>query len=496
MSGKPSNRRHEIMTAREVQLRRNVLAADGGRAYVDARLWRAPNETDISWSGDTSAGIVGRRERTALVNDAGRISNKINQYIFKKSIVRDGIDEAFRQNCTGDGESLDRFMERVNTAITTCGWCWLQADRAALAEGGETLANRAPIRWILWHATDVPDWCLDATGQIKWLITRSSIYLNDDPATEAQSAQLFTLYHLKDGVVHVTETTDCLIKGLNLRHDVEIPGLNRIPFCLVGKPSAAAWWFDDVENIQAQILNLDSMHNETLMENVYPQLVLPSSVANDLQLKLTETGINGQKVVALIREATIGRKIPILESAEDKGISRFIAPSGDLKMLIEEGSRKRALLFDIAGLALFNKETRQIQTAESKQFDQLDTNSTLANRAQVLKDVEMRMVEMCRVFDAAFPQWEAQYPESFDVVDLAALSKSLVEMSNMPEKTEKVKKLMAKVALRILKETAQGYISDEEIEEAMQEIDETDFSEKPLPNPFDQLKNPPEDGDD
>ena len=66
----------------------------------------------------------------------------------------------------------------------------------------------------------------------------------------------------------------------------------------------------------------------------------------------------------------------------------------------------------------------------------------------------------------------------------------------MPEKTAKVKKLMAKVALRILKETAQGYISDEEIEEAMREIDETDFSEKPLPNPFDQLKNPPEDGDD
>lgn len=450
-----TNRKHDIIKNREFQLRHNALAVEGGRPYIDARLWRAPNETDISWKGDLASGIVGRRQRTALVNDAGRIASKINQYIFKTSPGREGIDEAFRANCTGDGESLDRFMERVNTALTACGWCWIQADRAVLAEGEtETLADKAPIRWLLWEALDVPDWCMDASGEFKWLITRSTIYINDDPLVEARSAQIFTLYQLKDGIVHVTEEMDRQIPGVELRKGVPIAGLTRIPFSLVGRPREKAWWFDDVENIQAQILNLDSMHNETLMENVYPQLVLPASVANDLQMRLSETGVDGAKVVALIREVTIGRKTPVLESPEDKGITRFITPSGDLKLLTEESKRKRDLLFDIAGLALFNKETRQIQTAESKQFDQLDTNSTLANRAMILKEAEARMVELSCVFDKGFAKWEAKYPEHFDVVDVVSLTQSLVELSNMPDKTPKVRKLMAKITLRLLKESA------------------------------------------
>ena len=52
---------------------------------------------------------------------------------------------------------------------------------------------------------------------------------------------------------------------------------------IVGLPSAKAWWFDDVENIQAQCLNYDSMHNETLTDAVYPQLVVPMSLLNTLE---------------------------------------------------------------------------------------------------------------------------------------------------------------------------------------------------------------------
>ena len=40
------SRKHSIMGLRERQLRRNELAYNGGRPYIDERLWRAPNETD------------------------------------------------------------------------------------------------------------------------------------------------------------------------------------------------------------------------------------------------------------------------------------------------------------------------------------------------------------------------------------------------------------------------------------------------------------------
>ena len=486
-----TDRQHKIMQARQAQLRRNALAVDGGRDYIDERLWRAPNETDASWSGDPKHGIVGRKERTGLVNDAGRVANKINQYIFKEEAKRDGADAGFLADCTGEGEGVHDFMQRVNTAVTAGRWCWLQADRAPLAEGeSETEASKAPIKWVLWDALDVPDWCVDAAGNIRWLITRSAVYMNEDPRQGAAEATLYTLYELgEDGHVYVTEKSD---KGNmpNLRDHALVPGLDRLPFALVGRPSAKPWWFDDVENLQAQILNLDSMHYETLIETVFPQLVIPASIGNSLETRLVEKMVNGETVAAVIRELTLGRRIPIMEGAEDKGISRFITPDGDLKLLTEEAGRKRALLFDMVGLALFNKETRQVQTAESKQFDQLDTNSTLANRALVLQRAEAALIELSQLFDKGFAAWEPAYPSKFDVVDVAALSQALVQTANMPNKTPLVKKIEVKCAVRVLKEVAAGMVTQKEIDEALAEIDETDFEEPTmLPNPFEGLEN-------
>lgn len=488
---------HRILSKRVYQHEMNRLASLGGRPYVDARLWRAPNETDISWAGDRSAGIVGRKERTACVNDAARVASKINQYIFKHQAARSGADEAFLSNCTGDGESVHEFMQRVCSSITHGRWCWLQVDRAPIQEGEEeTLATKAPIKWIKWDALDVVDWCLESTGEIKWLITRSTVYDNSDPRKEAQEAVLYTLFEREEGKVYVSEELDGKAE-IPLRERVEIPGLQRIPFILVGRPSADAWWFDDVENIQAQTLNLDSMHNETLVDNVYPQLVVSDSLANSLEVKLRESNVSGQKIATLVRELTLGRKIPIVESAEDKGISRYIAPSGDLKMLTEECDRKRNLLFDIAGLALFNKETRQVQTAESKKFDQMDTNSTLANRAVLLEDAEKKLIALSKMFDGDFKDWEPVYTKEYDVVDIAAISSALQTAGNMADKTPMVRKLIAKANVRILKEVGSGIATDDEFAEALEEIENTDFAAlHAVPDPFEAILKKSEENDD
>ena len=56
-------RKHPVYIERMVQIMRNRLAVDGGRPYIDARLHRAPNETDVSWFGSVEDGIVGRKDR-------------------------------------------------------------------------------------------------------------------------------------------------------------------------------------------------------------------------------------------------------------------------------------------------------------------------------------------------------------------------------------------------------------------------------------------------
>ena len=493
-----STRQHRIYKERHNQLHMNGLAARGGRPYVNARLWRAPNETDVSWNGDPANNIVGRLARTASVDDAARVANKINQYIFKVPATRDGADAAFLSNCSGDGESINAFMQRVNLSITYGKWCWVQVDRAPIPDGeAETLATKKPCKLILWDVEDVTDWCINAAGEIQWIIVRSQIYDNADPRTDPVEGFLYTLYELIDGHVYITEeVAEGQKKMADLRVKVELPGLSKIPFVLIGKPDEKAWWYDGVENLQAQVLNLDSMHNETLTETVYPQLVLPTSLANDLEVKLSEKDINGKKVVSLIRELTVGRKIPILESGEDKGITRYIAPGGDLKMLTDEAMRKRNLLFDIAGLAMFNRETRQVQTAESKAFDQLDTNSTLGNRATLLQESEIKIVAMIKVFDPGFKGWEPKYETEFDVVDVVALGQALTLAANAPDKTPIVKKICAMINVRILKELSNGIVPDDVFDDALDEIEKHDFAAQTmLPNPFAALEDKPDEDD-
>lgn len=473
-----SSRHHPIFLARSRQLDLNRLAAKGGRPYIEARLWRAPNETDAQWAGDAKEGIVGRKERSALVNDAGRIVAKIRQYIFKKQPERHGVDEVFSANCAGDGVSLDDFMGNVCDAMTTGQWCWIQVDSTPAAVDPNTgrtyeqnLENKPRVFWRLWESCAVQDWSIDDDGTLRWIIVRTWIYDNSNPFAEARKVEISTLFYLdpRDGHVYVTdEATEDV--NLQLRKGELIQGLDRIPFVLVGNPSPDAWWFDDVENIQAQVMNYDSMHNETLTDAVYPQLVVPMALLNTLQTNLDVEKLDSEHLIVLQRELIKGRKNPFYEDGESKGTTRYVSPgSGDLKMLTDEQDRKRRLLFDMAGLALMNRETRQVQTAESKSFDQLDTNATLGNRSLILQRAEARAVELSKYFDTTFKTYEPVYNTKFDVVDVAALSQTVQTLSQLPNITPNMRRIVLKAAMRIVLEV--GGVGDDDYERIVEEIE-------------------------
>lgn len=498
-----SQRKHPFFTKRMPQLDLNRLANAGGRDYIDIRLWRAPNETDTQWFGDKEEGIVGRKERTALVNDAQRVTAKIRQYIFKKPVERKGVDDGFSKDCGGDSTSVDEFMGSVCDALTTGQWCWIQVDSTAVRVGEDgkpleqTLENKPKVFWRLWESCAVPDWFIDDMGVIRWLIVRTKLLINDDPYSEAKVVALSTLFRLdaEDGKVHVTEEVEGGVSvNFNLRQDEVLPDLDRIPFVLVGKPSDRAWWYDDVENIQAQILNYDSMHNETLTDAVYPQLVVPMGLLNTLETDISLDKAGAKKLIILQRELIKGRKNPFYEQAEEKGVTRYIQPnSGDLKMVVEEQDRKRKLLFDMCGLALFNRETRMVQTAESKSFDQLDTNATLGNRAAILEEAERNAVALSQYFDPAFKVYEPVYSRNFDVVDIEAMSQSISTLSQLPNLTPKMQKVILFCAIRIVREI--GGVDEKMYQEVYEEIKNAPEEEFERKNPFDDLNDGDEDPD-
>ena len=490
-----STRINPIYQKRIGQLDLNRLAFHGGRDYVDRRLWRAPNETDTQWFGDKDEEIVGRKDRSCLINDAGRIAGKIRQYIFKKPVTRNGIDGDFEANCAGEGVTVDDFMGNVCDSLTTGQWCWIQVDTTPqmLDDQGkpvaQTEANKPKVFWRLWDSCAVPDWCIEQDGTLRWIIVRTKIYQNSNPFTGGKFVDLSTLFWLnpEDGKVHVTEEASDSV-NFELRRDEVLPDLDRIPFVLIGNPKATAWWFDDVENLQAQVMNYDSMHNETLTDAVYPQLVVPMSLLNTLETDLQLDKLGAKKLITLQRELIKGRKNPFYENSEDKGITRYIQPaSGDLKMITEEQDRKRKLLFDMCGLALFNRETRQVQTAESKSFDQLDTNATLGNRALILQCAEKLAVELSKFFDPSFAEYEPVYNTKFDVIDVQAMAQTISTLSQLPNLTPSMKRIMLKCTMKVILEA--GGVEEEEFEKAMQEIDALTDDELAEVNPFEELED-------
>jgi hypothetical protein len=445
-------------------LTNNLLAFRGGKPYIMARLHRAPNESKISWEGNQADnGSVGRRERAYLINDAGRVTAKINQYLFAEPAEREGIDATFAANVTGTGESINSFWQSVSESFTAGQWVWLQVDRSAPDRDPETGALRPRtraqreaagdrVRWILWQSTDVIDWRFDQDGQLVWLLTQEDQYDNADPMAEATLAPIRTLWIRgtagKGATWHrYTQDKDKVIDlGTG---DVST---QEIPFICLGKPSGLPWWFDDVELLQASAMNLDSLHQENLVKTVYPQLVISSAMLNNLRNVLEErTKADGQQIMEMVRELVRGLDRPFVEAPEDKGLTRYLQPlASDLKALPDERTRLQKALFDMVGLALFNRETRQVQSAEAKQFDHMDTEATLQNRAMLMQETEIRLVALSARIDTTFQTYVPVWPTTFDVPDTATDVQALTTVANLTELTPTLRRKLLKAAAKIL----------------------------------------------
>lgn len=470
-----TERKHPIIEKRSRQQQLNALAYVGGADYVHARLVRAPNESDFSWRGRNTSGNsggwdTGRRDRAVCHREGGRVADKINQYLFSKPVQRAGVDEAFALHAGTQGESLAEVWEHVSRAVTLNGWCWVAIQQPAIPDGMSLKAAQEAglgVRLAVLAPWEVPDWHFKGDGTLEWAITEATVRDDADPEVEAKDVKVRTLWQRKpEGLVVVTYHED-------KEHARATYAKRAIPLVLVGKLSADPWWFDEVENVQAQLLNLASLHHENLTRAVYPQLVIPDSTFQNLEMKLVERsgGIDSGSVIEVVKEMTRSADAPIVEGAEDKGITRYICPSAnDLNAIPQTIKSERFDLFDSVGLAQFNRELRSVQSAESKAFDHLDTNATLRQRANLLQTAERAVVAKIRELDPNFAAYEPVYNADFDVSDVTADAQALVQVGNVPGLTLSQRKVLLRAATHVIGGICP--ISEEEQAAINAEIDE------------------------
>jgi len=467
-----ATRKHKILSDRNEQLRRNLMAKAGGGAYITARLSRFPCESDASWNGDGS-GIQGRPDRSFLINYAGRIVTKVNQYVFGQDVGRNNVDETFAADATRTGLTVDEFMQNVSGNYTAGQWDWIGVDRGtpgidpatgqpATRSVAQREAEGDRIFWTLWKSTEVVDWHFGQDGRLVWLITQESVYENDDPATAAVEKVIRTvwergkgtrLYLDPDDPEKVVQTEDFTISA------------KLVPFVPVGVPSSMPYWFDDVERVQAALLNLESAHHENLIQTVFPQLVITTDLVDEV-MRLSDRSYD--ESLEMVR----GIEYPLMETKESAGITRYLTPAaGDLKAIPDEILRRRKELFEIVGLALGKSDSGQVESAESKAWDHLDPAATLRTRAILLEDVEKKAIGISRELDSTFAEYEPEYPRQFNLVDVAQDMKTLVELSALELPRSAIRESM-RISVEIMDQIRK--IPDDRKAEILKEIDEMD----------------------
>lgn len=448
------DRKHPILQKREAKQRLNALAYSGGQDYVYARLWRAPNESQLSWQGKATINYgdwaTGRRDRAVCRREGGRVADKINQYLFSHPVQRTGADEAFVRNAGASGESLAEVWEAVSRAVTLNGWCWVAIKVPSTPEGMSLKDARAAgigPRLAVLQPWEVADWHFGGDGLLDWAITEAEVRRDDDPTVEAKSVKIRTLWQRANGGIKVS-----IYEDDKLASESAYP-TKVIPLQLVGRITDSPWWFDEVESVQAVLMNLQSLHNENLMRSVFPQMVIPSSTFDNLEMRLVERsgGVNSSSVIEVVKEMTRSADAPIVEGAEDKGITRYICPSAsDLSAIPTAVKQERLDLFESVGLALFNREQRTVQTAESKAFDHLDTSATLKQRAELLQAAERATVTIIATLDPNFAAYEPIYNTDFDVPDVTGDAQALVQVGNVPGLTITQRKVLLRAATHVL----------------------------------------------
>ena len=475
-------RQKPALKMRKKQLTINLLGLEGGRPYVDTRLSRFSGETIIDWVGGTrpdGSASTGRLQQTHSFPYLGRIDGKINQFVFQTPPAREGGDIEVIKDISRDSKSVNDLMRQASSYRFACKWCWIMVDAPARKEDGSayTVAEKKEQKirpyWRILSPLDVMDWSFDARGVLQWIKTIEIDYDDSDPTALPSPRRVIKLWEIgkctKYTIVDKKDRRYTRSAGTRTQVETEeIPltddkgnAMAVVPFVLVGEADAKPTAFDDLESINRTIMDLGSVDRANFFNCNYPQLVLPKSLLQTMQM-------DGYGSVAEeIGRLLLGYKYPIMVDKDDVTPSYLIPDASALKGGSERLASLKRDLFEVTGLAL-EQESRQVASAESKQWDFQDVSAVMTARAETLEDAETRAVAISKAWDSEFEGWAPAYNRKFDIGNLKDELAALVMAGNISGPPAYHRLIVKKIIDRVNRIGSQP--SQEEIDELAEEL--------------------------
>lgn len=450
------NTRHPEYSDHEFAWKRARDAYSGGTDYIHRALIRHVSEIPLEFEE--------RLKRAYYFNYPRNIAQRITQYALAVDPVRSGADPDLVEDWSRSGLRTNEVMRQVSTLLNIYGRAWLFVGSPTFdGPVDRERAERERLRpyCVALSPLSVLDWAYGPDRRLIWAKVEEKHTYDQDPDIDRRTVSRIRLW-TRDKWRLFDPLTGAITEGDN--------PTGVIPLVELIEPDGygieANHWFEDVVRISDAILNNESEAQMNVVKQMFGMLVVSESFARGAEKIQPRKNEEESGSFA----AVVARSAALIESVEEKGISRYISPSGvETSTIRAENTRLKQELYDVVGLAI-QSQSREAQTAESKAWDFQNVTQFLANRADLLEQAELRAWEIMKLWDSAVPVPEVTYNRKFAVRDLEKNIAGLLQLSNVPDAGIEFRKAALGVAVDLL--DAIGSIPDDRKTALLAEIDE------------------------
>lgn len=426
------NRCHETYRKNREIWEHSRDAYSGGADYIARALVKHVSEIDLEY--------LERLRRACYFNYPRKIARLITQYLLSVEPQRENADIAAVEDFSRSGLRANEVMRQFSTLLTVYGSAFMFMDMPFFQ--GEVDAERKkkenlrPGARVL-SPLEVPDWAFGEDGKLNWIIIEEEISPDNGPFVPAGKYLRRVLW---------TRDEFFVFRRLPSAGNIELEscGLNplgEVPAIRVADPdgfgSDCRHYFEDVVRISEAILNNGSEAQMNIVKQMFGLLVISDTFARGAKMLENSAPGNGSGNGAKPKFShLLARSAALWETPEERGISRYISPSGaDITAIREENLMLKRELFDVVGMPLRNEST-QAQTAESKAWDHHQIRQFLVSRVDILEQTEMKMWELFNRCDNTIPIPHVVYNRDFSVTDLSSAVASLLQLSQLSDSGE------------------------------------------------------------
>ena len=444
-------RRHAEYAANESEWRHSRDAYLGGKKYIDSALIRHVSELELEFAE--------RRRRAYYFNYPRAIARRITQYVLGTDPVRLGADARLIEDWSRTGLRTNEVMRQLSTMLNVYGRAWLLVESPEFS--GSPTVEEARKNNLRPYVNALPplkvtDWAYGGDGRLLWAIVVEDAEDKLDPFAQPVRRRLRRLYFRDRWLLFDGDGERPAAQGVNR--------LGEVPLIPITEPDGfgmdSGHWFEDVVRISEAILNNESEAQMNVVKQMFGMLVISDSFARGARKTAAEGGSGSFA-------ATVARSAAVIESVDEKGISRFISPSGVTNETIrQENQYLKSELYDVVGLAV-QSASREAQTAESKAWDFQNVGQFLAARVDLMEQAETAAWHMLNRYDPTIPVPDVVYNRKFAIRDLEKSIAGLLDLATLSDGAA-YQKAVRRTALELL-DTVSG-IPEGEKQEIQNEI--------------------------